>query len=116
MIQATPRFSIMDLWMFVLMLIWGTNYVILKSAVDVLPPMVFNSFRFATAAVVMGLLFKANGYKLTLPRREWPIIFGQGALPTRLSDWTEAYNGCQQQLNSDHHAGVGRAVQHTAGP
>ncbi len=70
--------------MFVLMLIWGTNYVILKSAVDVLPPMVFNSFRFATAAVVMGLLFKANGYKLTLPRREWPILIGLAFLGNAL--------------------------------
>jgi drug/metabolite transporter (DMT)-like permease len=64
----------MDFWMVVLMLIWGTNYVILKSSLEVIPAMVFNSLRFGAATLMLGILFKANGYKLTLPRREWPIM------------------------------------------
>jgi len=72
--QTTRRFSIMDFWMVVLMLIWGTNYVILKSVLGILPAMVFNSLRFGVAAVTLGIIFKANGFKVRLPRREWPIM------------------------------------------
>ncbi len=71
---STPRFTRMDGFLLLLMVIWGSNFVILKVTVDVLPPMVINGIRFSIGAVALGIVFKINGYKLTLPRREWPIL------------------------------------------
>jgi drug/metabolite transporter (DMT)-like permease len=64
------RFTWMDLWLFVLMIIWGSNIAILKTALEVLPPYVLNGVRFSAATVVLALIFKANGIRLTLPRRD----------------------------------------------
>ena len=71
---SSRRLSMMDFWMFILMIIWGSNFVILKSALEVLPPMVINGLRFSIGALALGLIFKLNGKKLRLPRREWPIL------------------------------------------
>ncbi|HLY26103.1 MAG TPA: DMT family transporter [Aggregatilineales bacterium] len=71
---TSSRFGRMDAFVLLLMMIWGTNFVILKTAVDVLPPMVINGIRFSVGALALGIIFKINGYKLILPRREWPML------------------------------------------
>ncbi len=71
---TSPRFGKMDSFVLLLMLIWGTNFVILKTVVDVVPPMVINGIRFSAGALALGIIFKINGSKLILPRREWPIL------------------------------------------
>src|SRR5260221_1639550 len=72
--STSPRFGKMDGFVLLLMLIWGTNFVILKTVVDVVPPMVINGIRFSAGALALGIIFKINGSKMTLPRREWPIL------------------------------------------
>nr|WP_211193942.1 DMT family transporter [Pyxidicoccus fallax] len=50
-------------------IIWGTNYTVVKEALGVIPPLAFMSLRFAIAAVAMGaLLWLVEGWK-PLPRR-----------------------------------------------
>src|SRR5258708_5024855 len=71
---VTRRLGMMDFWMIVLMIIWGSNFVILKSALETLPPMVINGLRFSVGALALGVIFTVNGNKLILPRREWPIL------------------------------------------
>src|SRR5258708_36154896 len=64
----------MDFWLVVLMIIWGSNFAILKSVLDVVPPYVVNGIRFSMGALVLGVLFTAQGVKLALPRSQWPAI------------------------------------------
>src|SRR3974377_13328 len=72
--HSITRFGKMDGFIILLMLIWGSNLVILKTVVDVLPPMLINGIRFSVGALALGIIFKINGYKLILPRQEWPIL------------------------------------------
>ena len=53
--RQTWRFTWMDLWLFILMIIWGSNIAILKTALEVLPPYVLNGIRFSAATVVLAL-------------------------------------------------------------
>src|SRR4051812_2478291 len=56
------------------MIIWGSNIVLLKAALNSLPPFVLNGIRFAAATLSLGIIFKLQGVRLTLPRREWGTI------------------------------------------
>jgi drug/metabolite transporter (DMT)-like permease len=66
------------------MVIWGMNFVVLKWAGNALPPMLFNGLRFGAAALMLGLVFKARGISLVLPRREWPTLIWLGFLGNAL--------------------------------
>ncbi|MEP7287126.1 MAG: DMT family transporter [Chloroflexota bacterium] len=74
--SITHRFTWMDLWMLLLMVIWGTNIVILKSALTVLPPFVLNGVRFTFATFALGIIFKWQGLPIALPRRDWLPVIG----------------------------------------
>ncbi len=69
--EAAPRFSSLDGWLIVLMVIWGTNFAVLKSAGEAVTPLVFNALRFTLGALVLCTIFKLNGAKVRLPRAEW---------------------------------------------
>jgi drug/metabolite transporter (DMT)-like permease len=69
------RLTVMDGMLVLTMIIWGTHYSVSKAAIEILPPFMFNAFRFTLAAFSTGIFLKLSGQKLTLPRREWfPII------------------------------------------
>jgi drug/metabolite transporter (DMT)-like permease len=72
--KPTSRITRMDGLLLVTMVLWATNYVVAKSAVSVIPVMVFNAFRFSLGAFSVFLLLKLSGEKLTLPRREWKSL------------------------------------------
>ncbi|HVG62706.1 MAG TPA: DMT family transporter [Hyalangium sp.] len=66
--SAPPRFSVSDLAMLAVMVIWGTNYTVVKESMDAMPALAFMSLRFALAALAMGaLMLWFEGWK-PLPR------------------------------------------------
>jgi drug/metabolite transporter (DMT)-like permease len=72
---VTPRFTWMDFWLVVLMVIWGSNFVILKSALHILPPFILNGMRFSAGTVALWIIFSSQRINLVMPRHEWmPII------------------------------------------
>ncbi|WP_240359944.1 DMT family transporter [Pyxidicoccus trucidator] len=57
-------FSASDLAIIGVVIIWGTNYTVVKEALGTIPPLAFMSLRFAIAAVAMGaLLWVVEGWK-----------------------------------------------------
>ena len=86
------RFSTLDGLLLLMAVIWGTNYVIIKSAVAELDPLVFNAFRLTEASIVM-LATMAAVRRARPPdnarspaTREWTTIFRTPASVTR-RDW-----------------------------
>lgn len=67
--SAAPRaFSLSDLAIVSVVFIWGTNYTIVKEALDSIPALAFMAMRFGLAALAMGvLLWRIEGWK-PLPR------------------------------------------------
>lgn len=60
--------------MVVVVVIWGTHIVIAKAAIDVLPPFLYNAMRFPIGALVLFLILRVSGARLTLSRqRLWSI-------------------------------------------
>jgi drug/metabolite transporter (DMT)-like permease len=70
--------SASDLVMIAVVVVWGTNYALVKDALDTMPPRAFMALRFALAAVAMGLvLWKVEGHK-PLPRKVFLRLAGLG--------------------------------------
>jgi drug/metabolite transporter (DMT)-like permease len=66
---AARAFSASDLAIIGVVIVWGTNYTVVKEALGTIPPLAFMSLRFAIAAVAMGtLLWAVEGWK-PLPRK-----------------------------------------------
>ncbi|MFP2910915.1 DMT family transporter [Pyxidicoccus sp. 3LFB2] len=57
-------FSASDLAIIGVVIVWGTNYTVVKEALGTIPPLAFMSLRFAIAALAMGaLLWAVEGWK-----------------------------------------------------
>ncbi|MGZ3458951.1 MAG: DMT family transporter [Archangium sp.] len=67
--SAAPRaFSLADLSLLFVVVIWGTNYTVVKEALGSFPPLAFMALRFGLAAVAMAVvLHTREGWK-PLPR------------------------------------------------
>ncbi|NBD13108.1 MULTISPECIES: DMT family transporter [Corallococcus] len=69
--------SASDLAMIAVVVIWGTNYTLVKDALDGMPPRAFMALRFALAALAMGgVLWAVEGHK-PLP---WKVFLRLTAL------------------------------------
>lgn len=77
--SAAPRaLSLSDLALVLVVLIWGTNYTVVKEALGTFPPLAFMALRFAVAAVAMaGVLHTREGWK-SLPRATLLKLIGLG--------------------------------------
>lgn len=62
------------------MVLWGGNFIVVKSAVAVLPPVGFTFLRFAIAATTLMLLLRWREGSIGLPRRDLLAICALGAL------------------------------------
>ncbi len=62
------------------MVLWAANFIVVKSAVAVLPPVGFTFLRFSLAAVTLLLLLRWREGSIGLPRRDLLAICGLGAL------------------------------------
>ncbi|MFP2964036.1 DMT family transporter [Myxococcus sp. 1LA] len=78
-VPAPPRgFSASDLAIVGVVIVWGTNYTVVKEAMETLPPLAFMSLRFTIAAMAMGaLLLSIEGWK-PLPRPVFLKLLGLG--------------------------------------
>ena len=73
-----PAFSRSDAALIVVIIIWGTNYTVVKEALGSLPPLAFMALRFGLAAVAMaGVLTWREGWK-PLPRATLLKLVGLG--------------------------------------
>ncbi|MTI95574.1 MAG: DMT family transporter [Firmicutes bacterium] len=63
------RITLADLYLLIVAMIWGANVAVVKSALEELGPLPFNSLRFLIATVLSWLLLAATG-NLSLPRRQ----------------------------------------------
>lgn len=68
-------FTGFDLAILAVVVIWGTNYTVVKEALSTFPPLAFMSLRFGLAAVAMGaLLLRVEGWT-PLPRATlWKLV------------------------------------------
>src|SRR5690348_12434018 len=54
--SSGPGFWLVDASLFVMALIWGVNFVVVKFATTVLPPLPFNAVRVTLAAVTLMII------------------------------------------------------------
>ena len=62
------------------MVLWAANFIVVKSAVAVLPPVGFTFLRFAIASSTLLVLLRWREGSIALPRRDLVAICGLGAL------------------------------------
>ena len=62
------------------MFVWAGNFIVVKSAVAVLPPVGFTFLRFALASTTLLVLLRWREGSVGLPRRDLLAIMGFGAL------------------------------------
>ena len=62
------------------MVLWAANFIVVKSAVAVLPPVGFTFLRFSLAATTLLVLLRWREGSIGLPRRDLLAICGLGAL------------------------------------
>lgn len=67
--METRRFSLADILLILVAVIWGVNVVVVKAALTELNPLFFNSLRFVLAALLCWVLLRASRAKL-LPERK----------------------------------------------
>ncbi len=78
--KPTPRLALpltpMELLLVLGMIIWGTHYSIAKAALDVLPPFLFNAFRFSVGVMALYSVMRASGESFAFKRSALPrLIF-----------------------------------------
>lgn len=62
------------------MVLWGGNFIVVKSAVAVLPPVGFTFLRFVLASVTLLALLRWREGSIGLPRRDLLAVLGLGAI------------------------------------
>ncbi|HUQ77740.1 MAG TPA: DMT family transporter [Patescibacteria group bacterium] len=89
-----------ELAVLAVMVVWAGNFIVVKSAVEVLPPVGFTFLRFAIASTTLMVLLRWREGAIGLPRRDLIAICGLGALGFGLYQilWT---TGLQQIAAGD---------------
>jgi drug/metabolite transporter (DMT)-like permease len=64
-----PAFGVTDVLLFMMAVIWGINFVVVKYATNVFNPVAFTGLRVGTAALFLVLVALARG-RFALPRRD----------------------------------------------
>jgi len=78
-VSASER-RLAEIGVLVVMVLWAANFIVVKSAVAVLPPVGFTFLRFALAAATLLVLLRWREGSIGLPRRDFAAIAGLGAL------------------------------------
>ena len=73
------RVSTLDALLFLMAVIWGTNYVVIKSAVSEMDPLAFNAVRMSEASLVMLLT-------MAIMRRRAQVVGGSSDRGQGVSD------------------------------
>ncbi len=69
-----------DLAILVLVLIWGTNFSVVKVALRELSPLAFNALRFILASSILFVFLHPTRATLNIERRDIPTFIGLGLL------------------------------------
>jgi drug/metabolite transporter (DMT)-like permease len=69
-----------EIGMLIVMVLWAANFIVVKSAVAVLPPVGFTFLRFCIASATLLLLLRWREGSIALPRRDFLAICGLGAI------------------------------------
>lgn len=76
--KSVARFALpltpMELLLVLGMIIWGTHYSIAKAALEVLPPFLFNAFRFSVGVVALYVVMRASGESFAFKRSAIPRL------------------------------------------
>jgi drug/metabolite transporter (DMT)-like permease len=75
-------FGFVDLALLALVIIWGTNFVAVKSALSEIAPQAFNALRFGGAAFLCVILAWIVEKDLYIPRQDWPMVLLLGLIAT----------------------------------
>jgi drug/metabolite transporter (DMT)-like permease len=83
--SSTPPFSasdrrIAEIAVLGVMVLWAANFIVVKSALAVLPPVGFTFLRFCLAAATLLILLRWREGSIGLPRRDMIAICALGAL------------------------------------
>jgi drug/metabolite transporter (DMT)-like permease len=78
-VSASER-RLAEVGVLVVMVLWAANFIVVKSAVGVLPPVGFTFLRFVIASVTLLALLRWREGSIGLPRRDFLAICGLGAL------------------------------------
>ncbi|HEV7810502.1 MAG TPA: DMT family transporter, partial [Candidatus Limnocylindrales bacterium] len=69
-----------EIGVLVVMILWAANFIVVKSALAVLPPVGFTFLRFAIASVTLLVLLRWREGSFGMPRRDFVGIVALGAL------------------------------------
>jgi len=69
-----------EIGVLVVMVLWAANFIVVKSAVAVLPPVGFTFLRFCIASATLLVLLRWREGTIALPRRDFLAICGLGAI------------------------------------
>jgi len=69
-----------DLAIVLLVLIWGSNFSVVKAALSEFSPLAFNAARFVLASIALAAFLWATGTRLTFDRRDTRHLVGLGLL------------------------------------
>jgi drug/metabolite transporter (DMT)-like permease len=78
-VSASDR-RLAEVGVLVVMVLWAANFIVVKSALDVLPPVGFTFLRFVLASITLFALLRWREGSIGLPRRDLLPICGLGAL------------------------------------
>jgi len=78
----TRSFGATDLAVLGVVVIWGANHTVVKSALSEMTPLVFSSLRHAGAAVILMVLAWSIERDLSIERRDWGWILLLGVIGT----------------------------------
>jgi len=73
-LEQPKKFSLADILLISIAIIWGVNVVVVKAALTELGPLPFNSLRFIIAALLCWALLKATGVKMLPERMDIPPL------------------------------------------
>src|SRR5215212_2633798 len=76
---AQHTFGLTDLLLFMMAVIWGINFVVVKYATHIFNPVAFTGLRVGTVAVFLLLVISARG-GITIPRRDVVRLLFLGVL------------------------------------
>jgi len=78
--SSVPDRRLAEVGVLVVMVLWAANFIVVKSALEVLPPVGFTFLRFVLASITLFALLRWREGSVGLPRRDLLPICGLGAL------------------------------------
>ena len=69
-----------DLWMIIVVLLWGLNFVIMKNALLEIPPPLFVTLRFSAGSLLMLAILRYQHGPISLPKRDYKQLILLGLI------------------------------------